>query len=227
MSTNLRSSIPNRTPVQLATAAVAILAAGHAHGQATPELASLTLQKSLIAGCLPVKSTIALTAPAPAGGLKVTLSETLAAATVATTVTVPEGATSKVFYVKTQRVYAEETGTVSATLAGTTLTQGLTLHPIGMFWVRLTPYATHGGTPVEMTAKLDCKIVGEPVLIEFTSSDPSVAGTTVSSILATEGMWYVPVSVYTNPVSTTKRVVLTATANGYSKSRTQTVWPPK
>ena len=95
------------------------------------QLQSLTLKSAEVAGCKSVSGKVTRSAPAPAGGVVVTLADTLAAATPPATVKLLEGATYKSFTVKTVAVDARQTGTLSATLGSTTLSQPLDLRPIG------------------------------------------------------------------------------------------------
>ncbi len=103
----------------------------------------MTLKSSLVAGCKSVSGTVTISEPAPATGLVVYLSDTLGAATVPATVTVPAGATTKTFTVKSSYVGANQAGLVSATLGPTTLSQPLTLRPVGMYILSILP--SNGG----------------------------------------------------------------------------------
>jgi hypothetical protein len=76
----------------------------------------LSVNFSSVQGGLPVVGTVTLAGPAPAGGLKVKLRTSNAAATVPGTITIPAGQTSGSFTISTSVV----TATVSATVTATT-----------------------------------------------------------------------------------------------------------
>jgi len=91
----------------LTTVSVLIAQAGFGTvASAAPTLSELALNRSVVAGCQNVIGTVRLTEPAPAGGLRVTLSDTLLSATVPVTLTLPQGVLSKNFIVSTKPVTA-------------------------------------------------------------------------------------------------------------------------
>jgi len=103
--------------------------------------------------------------------------------------------------------------------------QPLTVRPIGMLSVALTPTTVVGGLPVNGVAKLECKAGPGPILVEFGSTLPAVASTTVPNVLIPVGVQTAPVTVTTSPVAKTTKPKITATANGLTKSKTLTVTP--
>jgi hypothetical protein len=190
-----------------------------------PVLSSLTLKKPTVAGCKPMTGTVTLSAPAPAGGAVVTLGETLASGSVPASVTIPAGATSKTFKVTTAARSDPEAGTVSATYGGTTLTKPLTIRPMSVLSIPITPTTLVGGGVSTGVVKLECKAGPGPILVEFGSTLPAVAGTTVPNVLIPVGAISAPVTVTTSPVTKTTKPKITATANGLTKSKTLTVTP--
>jgi hypothetical protein len=191
----------------------------------TAVLANLTLKKSVVAGCKPVTGTVTLSAPAPAGGTTVALSETLASGSVPATVTVPAGATSKTFKVTTTARAVAEDGTVSVSYGGVTLSEPLRIRPISVLSLPITPTTLVGGGVSSGVVKLECKAAPGPILVEFGSTLPAVASTTVPSVLIAAGAQTAPVTVTTSPVTATKKPKITAAANGVTKSKTLTVTP--
>jgi hypothetical protein len=194
-------------------------------GTTGPVLTSLTLKKPIVAGCKPVTGTVTLSAPAPAGGAVVTLGETLASGSVPASVTIPAGATSKTFKVTTTARADSEAGTVSATYGGTTLTKSLTVRPMSVLSIPITPATLVGGGISSGVVKLECKAGPGPILVEFGSTLPAVASTLVPNVLIPAGVQTAPVTVTTSPVTATKKPKITATANGLTKSKTLTVTP--
>jgi len=191
----------------------------------TVALSSVKLAKSLVSGCKSVTGTVYLSEPAPATGVKVFLSDTLDAATVSATVTVPAAATSKTFTVTTSAVAANQAGTVSATLGPVTLDQPLTLRPMQMYSVSLTPTTVIGGNLVSGTARLECKAGPGPVTVHLASSNAAVANPTTASIIVPVGYASAPFQVTTTPVVATTKATISATANASTKTRVLTVTP--
>jgi hypothetical protein len=189
-------------------------------------LASISLSKTTVAGCQSVTGTVTLTAPAPAGGLKVALSDTLWAATVPASVTVPEGATKRKFTVKTIGVRVSINGAVSATLDGWTLSQGLTIRPMGVSSVSLYPTKVVGGSKVAGTVKLECNAPAPAgIMVDLASNFAAVANPVAASITVPAGYksWLFDVATY--PVLSTISAKISGTANGITKSGSLTVTP--
>jgi hypothetical protein len=192
-------------------------------GSSGLELKSLALKSSEVAGCKSVTGTVTLTGPAPAGGVVVTLGDTLAAASTPVSVKLLEGASVKTFLVTTTQVQANESGNVSASFAGKTLHQDLKVRPIGMLSVTLTPTTVVGGHPVAGLAKLECKAAKWPVTVELGSSAPSTASADAASIVVSQGNQSEPFTVSTHPVLAKAYATIDATANGIAKSKKLTV----
>jgi hypothetical protein len=179
----------------------------------------------VVAGCKPVIGTVTLSVPAPAGGTTVALSETLASGSVPATVTVPAGATTKTFTVTTVARADTEDGNVSASYGGTTLTRPLRIRPISVLSLPITPTTLVGGGVSSGVVKLECKAAPGSILVEFGSTMPGVASTTVPNVLIVAGAQTAPVTATTSPVTATKKPKITASANGLTKSKTLTVTP--
>jgi hypothetical protein len=189
------------------------------------QLRSLTLKSAEVAGCKSVSGTVTLTGPAPAGGLVVTLSDTLAAATTPVSVNLLEGTTSKTFTVKTVAVSGRQTGLVSATLGGATLSQTLTLRPMGMLSVSLSPTTVVGTQRATGTAKLECKAGPGPITVSLASSQPAVAQPVAASVVVPQGLQSATFDVTTSKVLAKATAAISGTANGITKSKTLTVTP--
>ncbi|MCC7174526.1 MAG: hypothetical protein IT159_04955 [Bryobacterales bacterium] len=92
-------------------------------------LASLSLSSSSVVGGASVTGTIALSGPAPAGGVLVALQCNNSAALTPPTVTVPAGQTSTNFTITTSPVPSAQSLTLTATYAGASRTADLTVNP--------------------------------------------------------------------------------------------------
>ncbi|HWY08855.1 MAG TPA: hypothetical protein VNY24_18485, partial [Candidatus Acidoferrales bacterium] len=91
-----------------------------------PTLTSLTLNPtSVVGGLQSSRGTVTLSAPAPAGGVQVTLSSSNGAASVPSSVFIPAGAGSASFTVNTSGVLMSTSATISAYYNGTTQTATL------------------------------------------------------------------------------------------------------
>jgi uncharacterized protein (TIGR03437 family) len=88
------------------------------NGDTAAQAQSLTLSPASVAGEETVEATVVISEPAPAGGARVELSSGSSAATVPSTVTVPEGATSTSFSISTGAVGSNQTATLTATYGG-------------------------------------------------------------------------------------------------------------
>lgn len=90
-----------------------------------PALSSLTVSPASVKGGVSATATVTLTAPAPTGGIVVSLASNGSAASVPSTVTVPAGQTSAGFTITTQRV--KKTTTVTLTAAYNSVTRNASL----------------------------------------------------------------------------------------------------
>jgi len=190
-----------------------------------PGLVSFTLKSATVAGCKSVSGTVTLGAPAPPGGLVVTITDTLAAANPPASVLVAAGALTKKFTVKTTALVNAQSGQVSATLGATTIARDLTVRPMAVSSVSLNPTSVTGGTTVPGSVKLECKAAPGSILVELSSTDPEVALPTQPSLVIPAGSQSAAIQVTTTPVASRMRPKIVAEANGGSKSRTLTVNP--
>ena len=190
-----------------------------------PSAPRLSLNKSIVAGCQSVRGKLQLANPAPAGGRVVSISDTLVSATTPASVTVPAGATTITFSIKTKPVTTLESGTISANVGGTVLTRKLSVRRIGLLSVELDRTTVVGTKPVAGTAKLECKAAPGPITVNLASSNPAVANPVAVSIVVPQGLQSVPFDVATYKVLSRRTVSLSGTANGIKKSKTLTVTP--
>jgi len=189
------------------------------------DLASLTLSKSEVAGCKSVTGRVTLTSPAPEGGFSVTLADTLAVAVTPAAVTVPAGALTKSFTIKTTPVAATESGNVSATGAEESLTEELSVRPIGLASVALTPTTVVGGNPVTGTATLECAAGPGPVTVDLSTTDAAVAAPIAATVVVPQGVKSETFNVATNPVLSKSSAMITGEASATTKSRRLNVVP--
>ncbi|HEX8492135.1 MAG TPA: M12 family metallo-peptidase [Pyrinomonadaceae bacterium] len=188
-----------------------------------PTLSSLTLSPTIVAGCKGVTGTVQISAPAPASGAVVTLTDTLAATTLPASVTIAAGTTSKTFTITTVPVSADQTGTVTAKLGAVTKTATLTVRRIGVLSVTAGPNPIIGGDAVMGRVTLEC--AAGPGGITVTLSDNVAATTFPASIVVPAGATSQAFQITTVAVAARQSGTLTATANGISKSVAVSVRP--
>jgi hypothetical protein len=189
------------------------------------DLAALTLGASVVAGCRSVSGKILLSAPAPTSGTVVTISDTLNSATSPVGVTVPGGATTRSFSIKTNPVAATESGSVIAKLGPTTLSQNLAVRPIGLAAVTLTPTSVVGGNSALGKALLECAAAPGAIEVVLSSSNSAAASPDAPSIFVPQGMQSATFDVTTNSVLARTTAVISGAAGGIQKSKLLTVTP--
>lgn len=194
-----------------------------AQSAATPALSSLRLSASTIPGCQSLTGTVTLGSPAPAGGVVVTLSDNLAAAMPPASVTVPAGATTKTFSISTVAVSATQTGSVTAQLGAVTKSAPLRVRPIGVQTLALNPNPVVGPNSVTGTVTLECPAPAGGINVALSSSNPTVAAPTVSSLNFPAGTRSKTFTIRTIDVPASRTAIIKATANGISKSVTLTI----
>jgi hypothetical protein len=185
----------------------------------------LSLNKSTVAGCQSVTGKLQLANPAPAGGRVVSISDTLPSATTPASVTVPAGATTITFSIKTTPVAKLERGTITANFGVTLRTHNLSVRPIGMLSVVLDRTTVVGTNVVAATAKLECKAALGPIMVDLASSNASTVNPVAASVVVPQGLQSVPFDVATSQVLRKGTASISGTANGIKKSKTLTVTP--
>jgi chitodextrinase len=190
------------------------------------ELASLALSSTSTPGCGTLTGAVVLTAAAPAGGIEVVLSDDLDAATVPATVVVPQGSASATFNVTVTPVGSSETGNVSASVGARSISQPLTIRPIGVVSVALTPDSVLGGGAVQGSVSLECAAQPTAIQVTLSSSQPSVASPAPVSVTIASGQASASFEVATLPVSSDVSLTIGASANGLTRSRTLLVRSP-
>lgn len=184
-----------------------------------PRLTSFTLSTGEVAGCLSVTGTVTLSEPAPAEGVRVGIVDSLDAAEPPATVTVPAGSTSKRFKIPTKLVAKAQDGVVMATLLGRSHSRPLTVRPVGVSSVTLSPSKVVGGLPTVGKLTLECNAGPGPVSVSLSSSDRATARPVTTFLYVPEGLRSIEFDVSTQPVLYTTKVDITAAAKGGSVKR--------
>ena len=147
-----------------------------------PALSGLTLTPNSVTGGTASTGVVALSTPAPSGGIQVALSSNAAAAVVPASVTVPANTNNASFSVTTYSVPTATAVTISASYLGTTLNAQLTVQPSTLLNQTITfgtlPSRTYGDPPFAVSAT-----ASSGLLVTFTvgaTDNCSIAGATVS-----------------------------------------------
>ncbi len=155
----------------------------------------------------------------------VSLTDTNPAAVVPASVTVPQGALAATFTITAPAVSSNQTGSVTATLDGTSKSKGLTVRQIGVESLSLSPNPVVGPNSVTGTVTLECNAAPGPIVVTLSSTNPSVAAPTTSTLTIPSGSKTGTFTVTTADVSAVSSAVIKAAAGGVSKSVKLTVNP--
>lgn len=191
-----------------------------------PALSALTLTPGTFAGgCKTSVGKVTLTAKAPAGGIVVPLTNTNPVAVVPSSVTVPAASTSASFTITAPAVTAAQSGTVTASYGGVSKSQDVTVRPIGVASLTLSPNPVVGPGTVDATVSLDCPAGPGAITVSLSSSSASVANVSVPSLTFSVGETTKTFTVTTADVTVQSFATIKATAPAVSKSVKLTVDP--
>ena len=184
----------------------------------------ITVGPNPIAGSLTAKGRVRLNIPPPYDAV-VQLKSNNSAASVPATVTIPYGAYHLDFLVHTAAVASSVTGTLQASYGGVTKSASLTVRPIGIKSIALTPISVTGGKNVTGKVTLEAPAAPSNITVSLSSNKPSVAYPTISNITIAKGVQTAYFTITTNAVASITYATIQATANGITKSKTLTVNP--
>ena len=189
-----------------------------------PALNTLSLSRSTIIGsCQTASGKVTLTGSAPASGATVSLATTTSGARTPATVVVPAGATSATFTVTTNAVSALNKGTFTASYGGASKAFPLSVRPIYLTAVTLTPSTVVGGGTVAGQATIECAAPTAGTTIGLLSTNAAVATPATNSTVIPAGATKGSFSVRTKQPAATTALSIRATANGVTKSAALTV----
>ena len=190
----------------------------------TPFLTSLTLNPVIVIGGNSSTGTVQLGAAAPSGGIQVFLSTSNSSvATVPSSVTVLQGATSASFAVTTTAVSSPVGVTISASYNSGTQTATLTVNPPTVTLVALTPASVVGGSSSTGTVTLSAAAPAGGAVVTLVSN--SVAAQVGPSVTVAAGAATATFPVTTSTVAATVVATISATYNNSTQSAPLTVYP--
>jgi Subtilase family len=194
-----------------------------------PTLTSLTVNPTSVNGGNPSTGTVTLSSAAPGSGVVVSLSSSdTSVAIVPANVTMPGGATSASFVVKTSPVTTTTTSTISGSYAGVQQSALLTITPPAsgpsLTALTLNPASVTGGTPSIGTVALNgpAPMGGAVVSLSSSSAVASVPASVTISAGATSATF--TVTTVTVPTATTSTI--SASYDGVTPTDVLTIRPP-
>ena len=187
--------------------------------------ASIAFLPGSVLGGKPSTATLTLSGVAPVGGLTVQLwSLTPSVVSVPASVVVPAGKNVVTFVAGSTSVLQSAIVTVEATANGYTSSGTLTVRPVIVSKVVLTPVTVEGGTASKGAVTLSDPAPTGGVTVTVTSSDPSVTISPASQVVA-PGKAAATFTASTVAIGAAKSVTITVTANGVPVTPTLIVTP--
>ena len=179
---------------------------------------SLSIAPSAIRGGSSATGQVVLSAAAPPSGSRVALSSSdPGILVVPADVFVAPGSFTGSFEVRSNPVAEARTVTVTATNAGVSRTVQVSVAPMTLTGLSLSPAAVPSGAVASGTVTLDGLAPEGGLPVALSSSDPAVAQVP-PTVLVPSGATQATFAVTTNGVSETKLVSVTAAISGSSKS---------
>jgi hypothetical protein len=177
-------------------------------------VSALTLQPNPVVRGRISTGMIALAAPAPAGGVVVTLaSSNPALARVPAGVQVAAGATTAIFLVTTGRARVPTDVALFAAASGVTRTATLTVLPAGIGSITVRPSSVAGGSASTGTITLAYPAPAGGAVVALSSSKSALA-TVPASVTAPAGARTVTFSITTSRTSASNAAVISASYAG-------------
>ncbi len=189
-----------------------------------PVLTAVTLNPTTLAGGGTSMGTVTLSGPASSGGAAVSLRSAVPSVAVPASVTIPAGSTSSTFTVSASAVTSQTTAAISASFGSVTKSVNLTLLPLTLSGVAVSPNRIQGGASGLGAVSLNgsAPSAGATVLLKS-----SLAGVKVpASVKILSGQSSASFTVTTIGTASEKSSTITATWGGTSVTTTVTLLPP-
>jgi alpha-tubulin suppressor-like RCC1 family protein len=190
---------------------------------APPSLRTLTLSATPVTGGSNVTGKITLDAPAPAGGIVVSLSDSTDYASEPSSVTVAEGASAASFIITTTAVPNNVSATVTATLGTVSKTASLTIVPPSLLSLTLTPSSVQGGKTSTAKVTINGPAATGGFKVSVASSDTSA--TVPQTVTVPAGATFVRFAVKTKKVTATTSATITCSVGTANQKATLTISP--
>lgn len=185
---------------------------------------SVTLNPTSVLGGAAAQGTVQIGAPAPAGGLTVSLTSNSAAATVPGTVLVPAGQTSATFNVATTAVTSPATATITASAGGVSVSSNLTVRVLAPTTLVYSPATVTGGASSTATVTVSDPAPAAGITVLLSSNN--VAAKVPVSVKIAAGQSSATFVVTSVAVAADVNASITATVGTQSLSNTLVVKAP-
>lgn len=220
------------TTTPIATNAIATLSATNNGVMVTTSLTvrgpapiSVTLSPTSVAGGKSSIATITIEAPAPAGGVVVELSTSIADATVPASVTIPAGAIKASVTVITRPVLSNVSASIRAAVNGVTKSGTLVIAAPVIRSVTFTPASVTGGLNTSGIVTLQSPAPAGGIVVTLMSANPLVSVPTTVTVPGNATTAIFTTSTLVTAVDTS--IVITGTTGSLSVSGTLKVLAPR
>ncbi len=195
--------------------------------RADPILPQISLLKfaSTVPGCKNVAATVKLDRPTPPGGVLIDIDNTNPAASTPPSLRIASNKTSGKFVIAITPVGAPQAGAITTSLGSSTETEPLTVRPIGVQSLKLSPNPVVGGGTSTGTVTLECAAAPGDITVALSSTNPSVAQPDAPTLLFAAGTRTLTFPVNTSDVTTASIATIKATASGTTKKSKLTINP--
>ncbi len=189
-----------------------------------PGVAALAVAPASVTEGAPAGGTVTLDSPAGPGGMAVQLASSVPAVVVPATVAVAAGQTTASFTASTGAVGSTTTAQITASAGGASATGALTVNPVLVASLSVSPATVAGGSATQGTVTLASPGIGTGAVVALSSSDGSAQ--VPASVTVAPGATSATFAVTTLAVGTTRSVILTASRGGTSATAGLTVAAP-
>ncbi len=183
---------------------------------------SVSLTPAVVAGGQRATLTVRLSAPAPAGGVQVSLSSNASQASLPASVVVPAGQSSASVQVATRPVAQRVRATLTASLGGAQASAELTINPPAPVSLTLSPSAVPGGRSATARVFLNASAPPGGIWLRVSNNNPTRVWTP-SQVYVPAGARSAQFTVYTYRGRGATRVQITVATDGGARSATLTV----
>lgn len=180
------------------------------------EISGITVNPSSVQGGLPTSGTITLNGPAGPNGTIVTLSSNNLAVSVPTSITIPAGYSFATFTASTTPMVTPANVTLTASLNGITFSTTITVTPITLISLSVTPQSIPGGIKASGIVSVNGPAPGSGMVVKLSSNSSYL--TIPQSITVLPGQTSASFTLTTAPTSTQKSATITAQSGPVSLS---------
>ncbi|MFM7189097.1 MAG: hypothetical protein ACKO14_14920, partial [Armatimonadota bacterium] len=185
---------------------------------------SLTATKTTLAAGESTTLTVVVDKAAPAGGLMLTLAESVDIIDGPTSIIIPGGSVTGTVTLTAKSIASATTASVSVSTGLDTKALGITVNPPAITGIALAPTSIIGGASSTATVTLSSAAPTDGLTVTLTSNN--AAAIVPASVVVPAGSTSTTITVQTKAVTAGVSATITATANGLSKSDVLTVRPP-